>query len=83
MKDDYICPVPRKWNAIYNTLVEAWESGGRTPGDKPPVPLILEAWHYSSDLEKRIRWEETRQWAETHQCIDLIPELKENEKFRG
>src|ERR1019366_2580586 len=35
-----ICPLPDKWNRIYEALVRAWDSGGRI-GDPPPVPLIL------------------------------------------
>ncbi len=82
-QDDFFCPMPMKWNETYTALLNVWEQSGRDPKDKPPVPLILAAWHDTPGLLKLLRWKETLAWAESHKCSDLIPTLKEEEKFRG
>lgn len=81
--DDYFCPMPQTWNDIYSSLIRVWELQGRDSSDKPPVPLILAAWHETPGLAKLLRWRETIEWAEKHGCKDLIPELADDQKFRG
>lgn len=82
-KSSYFCPMPSKWNDIYTSLLRVWEEAGDDPKDKPPVPLILAAWYDTLGLMKLLRWKETIAWAEKHGCLHLIPELKEEDKFRG
>lgn len=82
-KTDFFCPMPLKWNEIYQSLLKVWEKQGASVDDKPPVPLILAAWHETTGLQKLLRWKDTLQWAEKHNCLDSIPELKEEEKFTG
>ena len=81
MIDEYICPVPTKWNEIYHILVRIWEEQGRIPNDKPPIPLILAAWHESNNAKKQ-RWIETIKWMEDHDCSHLILNIKEEEMFK-
>jgi len=81
--NDFICPMPQKWNEIYISLLKVWERGLARPDDKPPVPLILAAWHESTDEQKKERWRTTIDWAYEYNCPELIPELGEVEKFRG
>ena len=81
--DDFFCPMPMKWNEIYASLLTVWEERGKDPKDKPPVPLILAAWHDTTGLMKLLRLKETIAWANSHNCSHLIPELEEGEKFRG
>ena len=83
MNDDFICPMPRKWNDVYTALLDVWRKGGSKPQDKPPVPLILAAWWDTPIIAKKVRWLETVKWAATHGCSQLVPELTEEEKFRG
>lgn len=83
MKNDYICPIPIKWNEIYTSLLNVWEQQGKNSEDKHPVPLILAAWHDTPGLMKSLRWKETIEWAKNHNCGYLIFDLKEEEKFRG
>lgn len=78
---DYFCPMPDRWNKVYSSLIKAWE--GQDPHDKPPVQLILAAWHEATGMMKAVRWQETIEWANRHKCSHLIPELKEEEKFTG
>ena len=80
---DFFCPMPIKWNEVYSSLLQVWSREGQEPRDKPPVPLILAAWHEATGIMKAIRWQETIEWAKRHNCSHLIPELKEEEKFRG
>jgi len=82
-KDDYFCPMPMIWNDIYTSLIRVWESEGKAPVDKPPVPLILAAWHDTPGLMKLLRWKDTIAWAEKHNCSHLIPDLKEEDTFKG
>jgi hypothetical protein len=82
-KDDYFCPMPMIWNDIYVSLLRVWEAEGKHPSKKPPVPLILAAWNDTPGLMKLLRWRETIEWADRHQCTHLIPKLKDEDKFRG
>ncbi len=82
-KDDYICPMPTKWSEVHTALVAVWKAEGQEPGEEPPVPLILAAWHETPSLMKHLRWIETVEWAERHGCSGLIQALAEEEKFRG
>lgn len=80
MIDDYICPMPAKWNEIYLILVRIWERQGRNPNDKPPVPLILAAWHETNNTKKQ-RWKETIKWMSDHNCDHLLLDIKDDEIF--
>ena len=82
-ENDYFCPFPIKWNEVYESLLQVWGKAALPDRDKPPVPLILAAWHETTGLEKLLRWKETIAWAKRHECSHLIPELKDEEKFGG
>jgi hypothetical protein len=68
-----ICPHPMQWNAIYERLLKV--ANDRSDLPKPPVPLILNGWIFSSDNEKEARWSETVRWAESAGCTDVIQKL--------
>lgn len=76
----FISPQQNKWHEVYQRLKSHWEKEIRT-GNPPPIALILNGWAYSNDADKKERWEMTLQWAEERNCNDLIPELKEEEKY--
>ena len=80
---DYVCPAPMKWSEIYLSLLKIWALKVKNENDKPPIPLILAAWYETSDDMKESRWKGLILWAERHKCSHLIPELKEEEKYRG
>ncbi len=82
-ENNYFCPLPSKWNDIYKSLLQAWRNAALSESDKPPIPLILAAWHETTGLQKLLRWKETLEWAKKHECSHLIPELSDDEKFRG
>jgi hypothetical protein len=74
MEKKFICPLPSKWNQIYQILLEAWELNqqGMHP---PPKPLILAGWNYTNDVEKRMGWNCTISWAKNMGITHLVPEL--------
>jgi hypothetical protein len=76
----FVCPNPDKWNHVYKDLLEVWESAGRKMA-KPPIPLILDGWWASSDIDKYNRWNNTIEWAKNNECVELIPELGLDEKY--
>jgi hypothetical protein len=82
-QDDFICPMPMKWNDIHKSLLSVWKKAGAKPDDRPPEPLILAAWWEYPLIAKKARWLETLDWADKHNCRHLIPDLAESDKFRG
>lgn len=43
----------------------------------PPKPLILAGWAFSNDHEKKQRWDDTVEYALTHNCKHLIDDIGE------
>ena len=76
----FVCPKPQPWLAIYDTLKAAWEAAGSN-GARPPFPLILNGWMFSSDFDKHPRWLDTIKWAEERSLSHHIPELKADDKY--
>ncbi|NNL51385.1 MAG: hypothetical protein HKO73_11260 [Woeseiaceae bacterium] len=77
---NFVCPRPRGWHVIRSKLMKKWENKGRH-GPPAPVPLILGGRHFSSDYDKRDRWNETVEWAVTAGLEDLIPELTDEMQY--
>lgn len=67
-----VCPVPQRWQALYELLPERRQVGA---GYIPPAPLILGGWWYSSDLEKRQRLQEHILWAAEHDAIERVAQF--------
>jgi hypothetical protein len=55
-----VSPQPQKWNELWELLPDRRRQGA---GWEPPLPLILAAWHDSSDAEKRERLRLHLRWA--------------------
>jgi hypothetical protein len=66
--------MPDLWNATYEHLMAEAKRGGI---EKPPTPLILNGWVFSTGLEKLLRWQATVDWAKEHSLTDLLPKLDE------
>lgn len=62
-----ICPMPPKWNELWDLLPERRQIGN---GWEPSPPLILAAWHHSSDQEKHKRFLLHLRWAADHGALD-------------
>jgi hypothetical protein len=41
-------------------------------GWEPPLPLIVGAWHYASNMEKMLRLSEHIEWADKHRRLTEI-----------
>lgn len=59
-QDGRVCPKPQLWNELWSKLAAKNQMGA---GWIPPAPLILAAWHFSSDDEKANRLAEQIQYA--------------------
>ncbi len=75
-----ICPQPPIWNEIHKRL-EAYAHQRDCIPSRPPIPLILNAWVYSNDLEKLCRWENTVDWAARNGCSELLLAIPEEEFY--
>lgn len=75
-----VCPNPIPWNAVYQRLLHVWESRPDLP--KPPVPLILNGWVFSNDVEKMDRWEDTLRWAQTAGCEPITSSLSDDDFYQ-
>ena len=70
-KNNRVCPMPRKWNELYELLPHKEREGH---GWEPSLPLILGAWWDTPALPKIIRLREHIEWAFEHGCLDEIYE---------
>ena len=69
-----VCPQPLKWNELYKLLrSRAKRPRGSRAGPDPP--LILAAWHVSSDHQKRVRFISHLQWAHEYGDWDGVVKL--------
>ena len=68
-KNNRICPLPYKWQELFDILPEkrrtntSWE---------PSPPLILAAWATTPALYKVIRLKEHIEWAASHHYLDEV-----------
>ena len=67
-----VCPIPPRWNELWLMLPGRCRKGNRF---EPPAPLILAAWHHSSDEQKRERFLLHIQWAQEHSAEPLVQEF--------
>ena len=75
-----ICPNPKIWHAVSEKLNSYAIRHDLPP---PPKPLILAGWNFSSDFEKKVRWQETIEWCQLHNCTVLIDGISETEWYCG
>lgn len=68
-KNQRVCPNPSRWNHLYSLLPNTARKGN---GWEPALPLIVAAWHESSDSMKASRLNEHLEWAEKHDQLDKV-----------
>ncbi len=68
-KGEVVCPQPMKWNALWEMLPDRVQHGA---GWQPPLPLILDGWWYSTNEQKRERFQSHLDWASSHGAGDTI-----------
>jgi len=76
-----ICPLPDKWNKIYSELQKVWEKA-RSSIPEPPKPLILNGWMFSTDMDKKNRWDDTQAWIAKYASIELIQSLSDADFYK-
>jgi hypothetical protein len=67
--ENRVCPVPEYWNQLYRLLPETRQGGS---GWEPPLPLILAAWHHTTDSDKQERLKQHIRWAHDHGALSRI-----------
>lgn len=65
-KNDRVCPLPMRWQELYELLPNKKRKGG---GWEPAAPLILAAWSETPAISKIIRLREHIEWAERQGCL--------------
>ena len=78
---EFVCPVVNILHEVYLKLLDCYNENKSTIDQPPPKPLILNGWAFSTDYQKKLRWEETIKWAQTYGCSGLIPTLKDANKY--
>jgi hypothetical protein len=77
-----VCPQPQLWNEMWNKLKDKKQISA---GWEPPLPLILAAWHASSNGSKQLRFEQHLVWANSHgqlrEISDFLISLTEEQWF--
>jgi len=69
-----VCPMPMKWNDLYQILNNTKRVGA---GYEPPIPLILGAWGNTSDEDKINRFRIHIKWASDHnQLVEVAKYLR-------
>ena len=66
---DRVCPVPDRWDELWKMLTDRYRKGA---GWEPSLPLILNAWWDSSNLDKQTRLREHVEWATSHGCLPEV-----------
>jgi hypothetical protein len=69
---DRICPMPQRWNELYEMLPEKRRVGA---GWEPPPPLILAAWYETPALMKIARLQEHLRYAAAHGVLEKVDEF--------
>jgi len=64
-----VCPMPMKWNDLYNILKNK---------DGLDLPLILNGWEMSSPLEKSLRFKEHIKHASEQNQLDEVDKFLRN-----
>jgi hypothetical protein len=67
--NDRVCPLPQKWQQLYEMLPNKRRRGN---GWEPSLPLILAAWHDTPALSKMLRLREHIEWAAANDCLTEI-----------
>ena len=69
--EDMEPPAPPAWARAHRALLAHARTGACDPPD-PPKPLILAAAAFTTPAERRVRWAETRAWADRNGGAHLL-----------
>jgi len=76
-QNDYVCPLPNYWQALWELLPNRHRNGS---GWIPSAPLILAAWWNTSNMEKRERLVLHLNWAKEHGVLAQVEQYLNNLK---
>ena len=66
-ENNRVCPMPQRWNALWQLLPKPGGEHGR-----PPAPLILGAWYDTPALLKMMRLAEHIEWADKFGSMEQV-----------
>lgn len=69
-QNNRVCPMPQKWQQLYNMLNNKKQKV--TSGWEPSVPLLLAAWYETPPMMKILRLREHIEWAEKEGQLEKI-----------
>lgn len=64
-----VCPMPQRWNALWEMLPDRKRVSARW---QPPLPLILAAWDDAPAMLKMLRLAEHIEWAADHGALESV-----------
>lgn len=64
-----VCPLLQRWNELWEMLPNRKRVG---LGYGPSLPLILAAWHHTSDPDKAERLKSHLVWAAQHEALPKV-----------
>lgn len=65
-----LCPIPLKWNELFNMLNNKKQNPDGSW--KPSLPLVLSGWEHTIPLQKFIVFKEHIQWASDNNQINEV-----------
>ena len=68
-ENNRVCPVPQKWNELWEMLPSRKRKGNSW---EPSPPLILAAWHDTPAMLKMIRLSDHVKWASEHEALSEV-----------
>ena len=68
-ENNRVCPVPQKWNELWEMLPSRKRKGSSW---EPSPPLILAAWHDTPAMLKMIRLSDHIKWASEHGTLSEV-----------
>jgi hypothetical protein len=68
-ENERVCPLPIPWNGLWDMLQDKSKSDAI---QKPSAPLILAAWHHTSNLDKMVRLGDHVKWANEHGILEKV-----------
>lgn len=67
--NDRVCPLPKRWNSIWNIVSRVDKNKSLS------VPLILNGWYMSNNLEKMVRFRSHLEFASENNCLDKVVKI--------
>jgi hypothetical protein len=70
-EQERVCPRPIEWNELYTIVGGTRRDAPNGIIWTPMPPLVLSAWNFSNDVERKRRFNEHLAWADANGTIDI------------